>query len=442
MRVRLSVSVLWMKSAWPAPAGHHSTRQWLTRSVMVLPPSGLSRMKEFSPVIRTAFGSTGGGIGGLPFEFCVRGRGAARYIQPPTEDTGEARWEQGAAHAAHPPQETAMSTRYLHLVRMDVAHDHEKIFNDIYDHEHVPALLAVPGVVKATRHRSPSPTDPRYIAAYEIESPAVLQSPEWKVAAESGRWPKEVRPHTMNRHIATYQWAGSNAALTYRTPYIFWVLMDVERHKEDLFNELYDSEHVPLLPCRLGGRGLGRGCDRALDPHRHPYLDDPDRQRGHPGPDPHPHRVRPGGGDARAPVERQVRARARLVERDHRRPVARPAVRALDPADAGGRPGHPDDGGGRARELRRAVLPAQELPARPPGPGAAAAHLPGRARAEDVRAGGRGGRRRPAQLDPALGRAVVTEPCRGRGQARRPEPRRRGRRRVRADLRHRRARAG
>src|SRR6266403_5978003 len=60
MRVRLSVSVLWMKSAWPAPAGHHSTRQWLTRSVMVLPPSWLRRMKEFSPVIRTAFGSTGG----------------------------------------------------------------------------------------------------------------------------------------------------------------------------------------------------------------------------------------------------------------------------------------------------------------------------------------------------------------------------------------------
>jgi len=140
-----------------------------------------------------------------------------------------------------------MSTRYLHLVRMDVAHDHEKTFNDIYDHEHVPALLGVPGVVKATRHRNSSPTDPRYIAVYEIESPAVLQSPEWKVAAESGRWPKEVRPHTMNRHIATYQWAGSNAGLTYRTPYIFWVLMDVERHKEDLFNELYDSEHVPLL---------------------------------------------------------------------------------------------------------------------------------------------------------------------------------------------------
>ena len=107
-----------------------------------------------------------------------------------------------------------MSTRYLHLVRMDVAHDHEAIFNDIYDHEHIPALLAVPGVARASRYRHPSPTDPRYLAAYELESPAVLQSPQWKAAAESGRWPKDVRPHTMNRHIATYEWVGSSKDLT------------------------------------------------------------------------------------------------------------------------------------------------------------------------------------------------------------------------------------
>src|SRR5712691_2701851 len=48
-----------MKSAWPVPAGHQSTRQWLRRSDIVLPPSGLRRMKEFSPVITTSLGSTG-----------------------------------------------------------------------------------------------------------------------------------------------------------------------------------------------------------------------------------------------------------------------------------------------------------------------------------------------------------------------------------------------
>ena len=140
-----------------------------------------------------------------------------------------------------------MSARHLHLVRMDTAHDHEARFNEIYDTEHVPALPAVPGVGRATRYRQGSATDPRYIAAYELDSPAVLQSAPWKAAAESGRWPKEVRPHTMNRAIATYQWVGSSPELTYRTPYVFWVLMDIEPHKEALFNDLYDNEHVPLL---------------------------------------------------------------------------------------------------------------------------------------------------------------------------------------------------
>jgi len=140
-----------------------------------------------------------------------------------------------------------MSTRYLFLVRMDVAHDLEKTFNDVYDREHVPALAAVSGVTRAARYRNPSPTAPRYIAAYDIESPAVLQSAAWKTAGESGRWPGEIRPHTLNRHLATYEWVGSSAGLTHRTPYVFWVLMDVEPHRERLFNELYDTEHVPLL---------------------------------------------------------------------------------------------------------------------------------------------------------------------------------------------------
>ena len=140
-----------------------------------------------------------------------------------------------------------MSTRYLHLVRMDVAHDHEAIFNDIYDHEHIPALLAVPGVARASRYRHPSPTDPRYLAAYELDGPAVVDSAAWKAAGEAGQWPTAVRPHTMNRHLALYEWVGGSAALTGKTPYVFWVMMDVESHREALFNELYDDEHLPLL---------------------------------------------------------------------------------------------------------------------------------------------------------------------------------------------------
>src|SRR5262245_28061159 len=140
-----------------------------------------------------------------------------------------------------------MGTHALYLVRMDVAHDHEALFNEVYDREHVPLLRAVPGVRRASRYRQPSPTDPRYLAAYEMDGPEVVESAAWKTAGEIGRRPTEVRPHTMNRHRVIYEQGGGSAALTGKTPYVFWVMMDVEPHREALFNELYDTEHLPLL---------------------------------------------------------------------------------------------------------------------------------------------------------------------------------------------------
>jgi hypothetical protein len=140
-----------------------------------------------------------------------------------------------------------MSTHALFLVRMDVAHDHEATFNDVYDHEHVPNLRAVPGVRRASRYRQPSAVYSRYLAAYELDSLGVLESAAWKKAGEAGRWPTEIRPHTMNRHLARYEWVGGSPALVGSTPFVYWVMMDIERHREALFNELYDSEHLPLL---------------------------------------------------------------------------------------------------------------------------------------------------------------------------------------------------
>jgi hypothetical protein len=140
-----------------------------------------------------------------------------------------------------------MSGHALYLVRMDVAHDFEKTFNDVYDTEHFPTLRAVPGVRRAARYRQASPIYPRYIAAYELDSPAIVDGADWKKAGEFGRWTGQVRPNTFNRHLAMYDWAGGNAELTGKTPYVYWVMMDIEPHREALFNELYDKEHLPLL---------------------------------------------------------------------------------------------------------------------------------------------------------------------------------------------------
>ena len=105
-----------------------------------------------------------------------------------------------------------IGARYVLMVSMDVAPEKEALFNEVYDREHVPNLLAVPGVLAVTRvtsepfamsiggERREMPTaSPRYTAIYELESPDVLVSDAWARAVEAGRWPEEVRPFTTNR---------------------------------------------------------------------------------------------------------------------------------------------------------------------------------------------------------------------------------------------------
>ncbi len=108
-----------------------------------------------------------------------------------------------------------ISARYLFIVSMDVDPECERLFNEVYDQEHIPYLMQVPGVRGVSRlkgepfavaiggevKRMDAP-GPIYTALYEIDGPEVLTSPEWSAAVERGRWPAEVRPHTSNRRHA------------------------------------------------------------------------------------------------------------------------------------------------------------------------------------------------------------------------------------------------
>ncbi len=111
-----------------------------------------------------------------------------------------------------------IKSRYLFVVSMDVDPDKEALFNEVYDTEHVPILLKVPGVYAVTRvegepftvsiggeRRRVAHDGPRYSALYEIDGPHVLVSPEWATAVEQGRWPSHVRPFTRNRRHALYK---------------------------------------------------------------------------------------------------------------------------------------------------------------------------------------------------------------------------------------------
>ena len=104
-------------------------------------------------------------------------------------------------------------TRYLFTASMDVDPAKEALFNEVYDTEHIPELLKVPGVLAVTRATlAPlkmsiggelktivAEGEPKYSALYELESAEVLTSTAWAEAVEKGRWPAQVRPHTRNR---------------------------------------------------------------------------------------------------------------------------------------------------------------------------------------------------------------------------------------------------
>jgi hypothetical protein len=112
-----------------------------------------------------------------------------------------------------------IQTRYLFSAAMDVAPAKEALFNEVYDTEHVPLILTVPGVIAAARFRSRPVTmiiggerrtiaaenEPRYQALYELESPEVLLSPAWAKVVDAGRWPDQVRPFTKNRRHVMYE---------------------------------------------------------------------------------------------------------------------------------------------------------------------------------------------------------------------------------------------
>ncbi len=107
-------------------------------------------------------------------------------------------------------------SKFLLIASMDIELEKEDLFNEVYDTEHIPGILKVPGVMSVERLKSQPlkmhfggklqeidvSGEPTYTAIYQIERPEVLASKAWGEAVEAGRWPTEVRPFTSNRQFA------------------------------------------------------------------------------------------------------------------------------------------------------------------------------------------------------------------------------------------------
>jgi hypothetical protein len=96
---------------------------------------------------------------------------------------------------------------FLHIVRVDIAPEHEEAFNRWYDEVHVPALLACPGWLSARRFVSLE-DGPKYAAIYEVAGDWVYDTPEFQAVKGFMEFTPHVR-NFMRQRLAPMQprWA-------------------------------------------------------------------------------------------------------------------------------------------------------------------------------------------------------------------------------------------
>ena len=70
----------------------------------------------------------------------------------------------------------AQKGRGIFMVYVDIDAQHVQEFNEWYNKEQLPELLSVPGILSAARYEAVK-GGPQYLACYELESVAVMQTP-------------------------------------------------------------------------------------------------------------------------------------------------------------------------------------------------------------------------------------------------------------------------
>ncbi|NYT81103.1 hypothetical protein H0A70_06305 [Alcaligenaceae bacterium] len=91
---------------------------------------------------------------------------------------------------------------YFLMLTFEISSDQEELFNDIYDTEHAPYILAVEGVHSCVRFTDRSTSAEGwlvYSTLYRFDRPDLPDSPQWKAASDRGRWKDMIRPHVKSR---------------------------------------------------------------------------------------------------------------------------------------------------------------------------------------------------------------------------------------------------
>lgn len=131
----------------------------------------------------------------------------------------------------------------------------EEEFNAWLDTEHLQERLSIPGFVSARRWVAElKPGRGKYLAIYELESPAVLESPEYLARFRN---PTPWSRRALGKTVVFRRWACEQILPGRAPPHsgakaLFVACGDVPPEHEQEFNRWYDEEHIPLL-CKVPG---------------------------------------------------------------------------------------------------------------------------------------------------------------------------------------------
>ncbi|HEX2174007.1 MAG TPA: hypothetical protein VHL09_16355 [Dehalococcoidia bacterium] len=139
----------------------------------------------------------------------------------------------------------------LLLAALDVPEEFDAEFNRIYDQEHVPQLLALPGFLNGRRFQAVE-GKPRFQALYDLASPEAFAPPIYEQQGRlKNEWNEKVRPKIHTREVGVFRQIladplGRNELPTGAGGVLLVGLSVAPEHEEE-FHAWYNTEHIPFL---------------------------------------------------------------------------------------------------------------------------------------------------------------------------------------------------
>jgi hypothetical protein len=131
--------------------------------------------------------------------------------------------------------------------------DDEDGFNAWYDDEHAPARLTVPGILNARRYKAVWTDGPRYMALYDLATPEILASPEYRRLNEQRSEREQAMlariPLMDRRVLRTVHWADP---VSEHPRLVLTVGLEPAPGGEADLVAWYAEEHIPML-CAVPG---------------------------------------------------------------------------------------------------------------------------------------------------------------------------------------------